>query len=90
MLKLLTAEQKAEMIDQAIERIRNGEVITVADASFFALGLCIGDFRNIGWSERCTDRYGMWYEWNGPTAIVVGSNRIEPGHKTIYVEMDWS
>lgn len=82
--------RRKQLLAEAIEKIKAGEVIEVVDASGYAFGVCIGDFRDIGWSSRETVRDGMWYEWNGPTAIIVEGKRIEPGGRTEFVEMDWS
>ncbi len=74
----------------AIKDIQDGKIINVVDASSYRDGLCIGDFRSIGWSNRCADRKGMWYEWNGPNPISVSGKVVRPGGSTEYVEMDWS
>lgn len=83
-------QKKKQLIAEAIEKINAGELINVVDASGWAYGVCIGDFRDIGWSERCTTVNGMWYEWKGPLPIMVEGNVIQPGGCTEFVEMDWS
>lgn len=75
---------------EAIAAILHGEMINVIDASGTSEGICIGDFREIGWAERCTDRGGIWYEWNGPGPIQVSGQVIQPGQSTTYIEMDWT
>jgi hypothetical protein len=90
MIQLMTPEEKQTAVQQAISRIQAGEVLSVVDASGCAYDICIGDFRRVGWSERCADRRGLWYEWRGPAAIIVGGQRVEPGGCTEYTEMDWS
>jgi hypothetical protein len=90
MLKLLSPEEKQAQLDEAICKIENGEIIKVSSSSSSAMGLCIGDFRANGWSERCADRGGLWYDWNGPSAIIVDGVIIQPGGSTEYWEMDWS
>jgi len=90
MLNLLSPEEKQTQLNEAIRKIENGEIIKVSSSSSSALGVCIGDFRANGWSERCADRGGLWYDWNGPTAIIVDGVIIQPGSSTEYWEMDWS
>lgn len=90
MMTLLTAKEKEEMIAEAIKRISDGEVITVSDSSYSALGLCIGDFRSVGWSERVATRRSLYYNWTGPAPIIVGSTMVQPGGCTEETDMDWS
>ena len=90
MLNLLSPEEKKTQVQKAIDRILSGEIIQVSSSSASALEVCIGDFRKIGWSERCADRYGLWYDWNGPVPIIVEGKTVEPGKSTEYWEMDWT
>ncbi len=89
-MKILSQLEKRKLLNDAIRRINSGEVIEVADSSSSSIGVCIGDFRSIGWSERCTSRDSLWYEWNGPVAIIVGGDMVEPHSSTIRADMDWS
>jgi hypothetical protein len=81
---------KQEMFEAAVVRVSMGQLIDVIDASGCSTGVCIGDFRDIGWSERVATRSSLYYRWNGPSAIRVGGEIIEPGSSTEEVEMDWS
>ena len=81
---------KQEMFNDAVARISIGQIIDVADASWLAKSVCIGDFRDIGWSERVSTRGSLYYRWNGPSAIRVDGVLIEPGCCTEAEEMDWS
>ena len=81
---------KVEQVQDAIARISMGQLIDVIDASYTSSGICIGDFRDIGWSERVATRSSLYYRWNGPSAIRVSGEIIEPGSSTEETEMDWS
>lgn len=81
---------KQEQVQDAIARISIGQLIDVIDASGCSTGVCIGDFRDIGWSERVATRSSLYYRWDGPSAIRVGGVIIEPGSSTEEVEMDWT
>ena len=81
---------KKEQVQDAIARISIGQLIDVIDASGCSTGVCIGDFRDIGWSERVATRSSLYYRWDGPSAIRVGGVIIEPGSSTEEVEMDWT
>jgi len=81
---------KQEQLNDAIARISIGQLIDVIDASGCSTGVCIGDFRDIGWSTRISTRDSLYYAWNGPSAIRVGNEIIEPGSTTEETEMDWS
>ena len=81
---------KQEQVQDAIARISIGQLIDVIDASWTSSGICIGDFRDIGWSERVATYDSLYYRWNGPSAIRVGGKIIEPGSHTEETDMDWS
>ena len=81
---------KVEQVQDAIARISMGQLIDVIDASYTYTGVCIGDFRDIGWSKRVSTRSSLYYRWKGPSAIRVGGEIIEPGSSTEETEMDWS
>lgn len=89
-LIVLSFEEKKASIEEAVQKINSGEILSVSSSSRSMVGLCIGDFREVGWSERCSDRRGLWYDWNGPVAIKVDGQLVEPGKSTEYWEMDWS
>lgn len=81
---------KQEQVQDAIARISIGQLIDVIDASWTSSGVCIGDFRDIGWSERVATYDSLYYRWKGPNAIRVGGKIIEPGSSTEETDMDWS
>lgn len=81
---------KQEQVQDAIARISMGQLIDVIDASWTSSGVCIGDFRDIGWSERVATSYSLYYRWKGPSAIRVGGDIVEPGSSTVETEMDWT
>jgi|TARA_B110000908_G_C10153086_1_gene402320 hypothetical protein len=81
---------KSEQIERACFLIKMGTLIDVDDASSSRDSLCIGDFRDIGWSTRVATRDSLYYDWNGPNPIRVGGNVINPGQSTEEIEMDWS
>lgn len=83
-------EAKELMFESAVIDITAGCVIDVIDASGCSEGVCIGDFRNIGWSTRISTRDSLYYAWNGPSPIRVGGQIINPGETTEETEMDWS
>lgn len=73
-----------------IERLKSGEIIDVIDASYVRDGLCIGDFRSVGMSEKNTWRDGMNWTWKGPGTIRMNGKVYEPGEQTEEIDMDWS
>ena len=75
---------------EIIERLKSGEVIDVIDASYYRDGLCIGDFRGVGMSEKNTWRTGMNWTWNGPGTIRMNGKVYESGSETEEIDMDWS
>ena len=81
---------KSEQIERACFLIKMGTLIDVDDASSSRDSLCIGDFRDLGWSKRVATRDSLYYEWNGPGSIRVSGNVINPGESTEEIEMDWS
>ena len=90
MFKLISPQEKQELLDDAIARISIGQIIDVVDASGSTNDVCIGDFRDIGWSTRVATRDSLYYAWNGPSAIRVDGVIVQPGSTTEEVEMDWS
>ena len=81
---------KVEQVQDAIARISMGQLIDVIDASYTSSGICIGDFRYLGWSERVATRSSLYYNWNGPSAIRIRGKIIEPGSSTEETDMDWT
>lgn len=87
---LLDREQKAALVEKAIEAVQEGSIIDVTDASYSACSVCIGDFREIGWSKKITTRDSMCWQWLGPTPIKVAGIFLAYGYCTPEVEMDWT
>jgi hypothetical protein len=83
-------ERKLQEIANAAKRISAGEMISMNGSSYSANNLCIGDFREIGWSERISTRDSLYWNWNGPSPIIVDGVIIVPGGSTEEFLMDWS
>ena len=81
---------KQEQFDRACFLIKMGTLVDVEDASWMSDAVCIGDFRDLGWSKRVATRDSLYYEWNGPNPIRVSGRIINPGESTEEIEMDWS
>jgi hypothetical protein len=81
---------KQEQFDRACFLIKMGTLVDVEDASWMSDAVCIGDFRDLGWSKRVATRDTLYYEWNGPNPIRVSGRIINPGESTEEIEMDWS
>lgn len=75
---------------EIIERLKSGEVIDVADASYFRDGPCIGDFRDVGMAEKNVWRTGMNWTWKGPGTIRMNGKVYESGEQTEEIDMDWT
>jgi len=86
----MTPEEKKTLFDEAVGKITMGFEIEITDASYSANSVCLGDFRDMGWSERIATRSSLYYKWKGPSAIWVMGNRIEPNQYTEEVDMDWT
>lgn len=86
----MNLEAKNQMIAQAVEQIKSGQVIDIIDASGSAFAVCIGDFREIGWADKITTRSSMYWRWTGPTAVRVSGQLVQPGDCTEEIDMDWS
>lgn len=80
----------SEQFERACFLIKLGNLVDVEDASSSGSGVCIGDFRDIGWSKRVATRDSLYYNWTGPGPIRVSGNVINPGESTEEIEMDWS
>ena len=77
-------------LSEVIELLKSGEIVDVVDSSGYAFGICIGDFRDVGMSEKNTWRTGMNWTWKGPGSIRMGGKVYEPGDETEEIDMDWS
>jgi hypothetical protein len=77
-------------LSDVIERLKSGEIIDVVDASCYAFGICIGDFRDVGMSVKNTWRTGMNWTWKGPGSIRMNGVVYTPGSETEEIDMDWS
>jgi hypothetical protein len=88
-MKMVIYKNENISMEDIIKRLKDGEIINVIDASSFSYGLCIGDFREYNMSVRCTDKFGMWWEWKGPGTICINGVNYKPNTETKYVEMDW-
>jgi|TARA_B110000908_G_scaffold102116_1_gene120358 hypothetical protein len=90
MFTVMSKEDKKALFDQAVDAITTGVLIDVDDASGSSNSVCIGDFRDNGWSARVATRDSLYYDWYGPNPIKVGGKIINPGQSTVEVDMDWS
>lgn len=82
--------EKEKMFNECVGKITMGFEIEITDSSYSSSSVCIGDFRDMGWSERIATRDSLYYKWKGPTAVWIGGKRIEPNECTEEVEMDWT
>lgn len=81
---------KPALLAQAIADITAGVLVDVVDASGHFSAVCIGDFRDNGWAEKCTGRDSMCWRWTGPNAIELNGVLVEPNSYTEEIDMDWS
>ena len=81
---------KLEEIVDAIKKLDAGEIISLVDASGYAYGLCIGDFRDSGRAIKNTWRTGMNWTWVGPGTISMSGKLLKPGDQSEEIDMDWS
>lgn len=86
----MTSEEKNAMFIEAVGKITMGFEIEITDSSYSSNSVCIGDFRDMGWSSRIATPTSLYYKWKGPTAIWVSGKRIEPNSFTEEIEMDWT
>jgi hypothetical protein len=90
-MKHLTKEERQTLIEAAIAKLNAGEIVDLVDASGYACGLCIGDFRDSGMSKKNTWRTGMNWTWNGPGSIrLSGREILQPGQESEEIDMDWT
>lgn len=90
MIKLMTAQESLEAFEDAVAKIRAGELVDIVDASSCAYAVCIGDFRANDWAEKIVTRNSMWWHWTGPNAIRVSGKIVQPNSYTEEIDMDWS
>lgn len=90
MIKLMSREEKAQAIADAVQKLNAGLTVAVTDASGSAYSVCIGDFRDMGWSKKITWRTGMQWQWTGPGKIVMHGETLATGDFSEEVDMDWS
>jgi hypothetical protein len=83
-------DRKLQEVANAAKRISAGEMVSMSDSSYSADRLCIGDFREMGWSERVSTRDSLYWNWNGPNAVIVSGVIVVPGGSTEEFPMDWS
>ena len=76
-------------IQEAINRIRAGEILDVAYASSLSGAIAIGDFRPCGMSEKIVTRREFFYVWNGPGRIRVNGKVLNPGDETEHLDNDF-
>ncbi len=89
-MERMSREDKQKLFESAVIDITSGFIVDVDDASGSSDSVCIGDFRNIGWSTRVSTRDSLYYAWDGPNPIRVGGKIVNPGETTEESEMDWS
>lgn len=90
MIKILTKDERDALVKDAIDRMMKGEIIDLIDASGCVYALCIGDFRSNGMAIKNTWRTGMNWTWNGPGAINLQGEILQPGQDSQEIDMDWS
>jgi hypothetical protein len=89
-IRSLTRDERAVLIDRAIEDMRNGVIVDLIDASYCSYALSIGDFRDLGMSTKNVWRTGMNWTWNGPGAVRLSGEVLQPGDSSCDIDMDWS
>lgn len=86
----LTRDERMVLIERAVSDMRNGVIVDLIDASYCSYALCIGDFRDLGMSTKNVWRTGMNWTWNGPGAICLSGEVLQPGDQSVEYDMDWS
>jgi hypothetical protein len=89
MKQIPTREEKNQMIADAIANISAGVLVEVSDASGCVFSVCLGDLRDIGWTEKITSRRSMNWRYTGPNPITVDGKIINSGEYTEEIDMDW-
>ena len=87
MFTVMSKEDKQALFDEAVGAITMGALVDVEDASGSSNSVCIGDFRDIGWSTRISTRDSLYYAWNGPNPIRVEGQIVNPGETTEEIEV---
>lgn len=90
MIKLLTTDERDNLMKDTIDRLNAGKIVDLIDASWCAYALCIGDFRYNGMAEKNIWRTGMNWTWNGPGTICLSGEILKPGQQSQDIDMDWS
>jgi len=76
------------------QRIKSGETVEVADASFVRGQPSMGDLEKLGWAKKHRERNGMatavWWEYTGPGSIMVNGQVLKGGGQTEPVDVDYS
>ena len=90
MVKMLTKEEKSNLIEAAVELLKNGKIVEVADASYSASSVAIGDFVSLGMAEKIVWRDGMNWRWKGPGTISMSGRVYSPGEMTEEIYVDWT
>jgi hypothetical protein len=52
MIKILSREEKQQLVFQAVANIAAGIPVKLIDASGCAYAVCIGDLRDYGWDRK--------------------------------------
>ncbi len=79
-MESMTKSEREEAINRAILAISNGEMIEIANASWCANELSIGDFRECKWSSKYYDRDGeVYYHWHGAGPVMIDGRIYQRG-----------
>lgn len=89
-MKLYTREERTALLEEAIKKLKSGEIVKLIDASGCSYGLCIGDFRSVGMSVKNVWRDGMNWTWKGPGTIDLEGQILSPGQESQEIDMDWT
>jgi hypothetical protein len=88
-MKILTKEEKKDLIEKAAQNIRDGILVSMTSGSYDACSLCIGDFSQFGWVQKVYSRHGYYYTWLGPNPVKVDGKILEYKQRTSHILMDW-
>ena len=89
-MKILTQTERDQKINEIVSKLKAGETVKLIDASFSAFGVCIGDFREMGWSIRNTWRTGMNWTWVGPGKVDLDGQILKFAGQSEEVDMRWT
>jgi len=70
-MKILTPDQRLIRLKEVIAQLETGSP-TIAEASYCAYDICIGDFWRIGFADKLVSRDGIRWQWLGPKGIFIG------------------